>query len=178
MSASPYVPLGRVVKTHGLKGEVSVAVAADLPFDLPAELEVWFVPPPATVRSGRIQSVRPGPKGPLVKIAGVDTVDGAYALCGAQMLARRADIPAEWLDNAEEPFDACGMMVRDEDRGLLGEIVETIETGANDVWVVHGPFGEVLLPVIDDVVLRIDEEAGEILVRLLPGLMPDEGETA
>jgi len=178
MSASQYVPLGRVVKTHGLKGEVSVAVAADLPFDLPEGLDVWFVPPPTTVRTGRIEGVRPGPKGPLVKVTGVDTIDAAYAICGTEMLAKRDDIPDEWFEDVDVPFDAHGMTVRDERRGHLGEVTETIITGANDVWVVHGPLGEVLLPVIDDVVLDIDEEAGEILVRLLPGLLPDEGEDA
>jgi 16S rRNA processing protein RimM len=178
MSASPYVPLGRVVKTHGLKGEVSVAVAADLPFDLPEGVDVWFVPPPANVRAGRIESVRPGPKGPLVKVSGVDNVDAAYALCGAEMLAKRADIPDEWFEDVEEPFIANGMTVRDEAHGLLGEVVETIETGANDVWVLEGPFGQILLPVIDDVVLEIDEDAGEILVYVLPGLMPGEDDIA
>jgi len=50
-----------------------VAVAADLPFDLPEGLAVWFVPPPATIRGGFIKGVRQGPKGPLVKISGVDS---------------------------------------------------------------------------------------------------------
>lgn len=176
MTASPYVDLGRVVKTHGLKGEVSVAVAADLPFDLPEGLDVWFVPPPAAVRSGRIEGVRPGPKGPLVKISGVDTIDAAHGICGTQMLAKRADIPDEWFEEEDE-FEAEGMTVRDEKRGVLGEVVETIITGANDVWVVDGPYGQVLIPVIDDVVLDIDETDGVIQIRLLPGLMPDEDET-
>ena len=61
------------------------------------------------------------------------------------------------------------MSVVDEARGVLGEIVEVIVTGANDVWVVDGPFGEVLLPVIDDVVLDVDEEARTAQVRLLAG---------
>jgi 16S rRNA processing protein RimM len=177
MAPSPYVDLGRVVKTHGLKGEVSVAVAANLPFELPQGLDVWFVPPPASVRSGRIESVRPGPKGPLVKVSGVDSIDDAYALCGTQMLALRTDIPAEWSDESQ-PVGYDGFQVRDVERGLLGEVAETIVTGANDVWVVHGPLGEVLLPVIDDVVLEIDEDAREIVVRLLPGLLPEKGEGA
>ena len=153
-----------------------MAIATDLPFELPEGLEVWFVPPPASTRSGRIEGVRPGPKGPLVKISGVDTVDAASALCGTDVLAKRADIPEQWFESAEEPFDAEGMTVRDVERGLLGEVVETIVTGANDVWVVEGPLGQVLLPVIDDVVLSIDEGAGQIVVRALPGLLPDEGE--
>ena len=178
MSPSPYIGLGRVVKTHGLKGEVSVAVATDLPFELPEGLSVWFVPPPASVRAGRIESVRPGPKGPLVKISGIDNVDDAYALCGTEMLAKRSDIPESWFEDAEEEFSADGMTVTEVTRGLLGEVVETIITGANDVWVVEGPLGQVLLPVIDDVVISIDEETGQIVVKALDGLLPGEGEYA
>jgi 16S rRNA processing protein RimM len=176
MSPSPYVKLGRVIKTHGLRGEVSVATADGLPFDLPEGLGVWFVPPPVSVRSGVIEGVRPGPKGPLVKISGVDSVDDAVQLCGAEMLANRADIPDEWFDDAAEEFSVEGMTVRDSTRGSLGEIVDIIVTGANDVWVVEGAYGEVLIPVIDDVVIAIDEAAGDIHVRLLPGLLPEEGE--
>ena len=178
MTPSPYVPLGRVVKTHGLKGEVSVALAQDLPFVVPTGIEVWFVPPPASVRSGRIESVRPGPKGPLFKISGIDDIDEAGAVCGTDVLARRADLPAEFFAVPEEELDVDGMIVRDVERGVLGEIVETIVTGANDVWVVEGRLGEILLPVIDDVVLEVDEGARTILVRLLPGLLPEDGEQA
>ena len=38
------------------------------------------------------------------------------------------------------------MTVRDEEHGVLGKVVETIITGANDVWVIEGPVGQVLLP--------------------------------
>jgi 16S rRNA processing protein RimM len=51
-----------------------------------------------------------------------------------------------------------------------------IVTGANDVWVVEGPFGEILIPVIADVVMGVSENDGVIVVRLLDGLMPGEGE--
>ena len=153
-----------------------MAVAADLPFDLPEGLAVWFVPPPASIRGGFIKGVRSGPKGPLVKISGVDSPEAARALCGTEMLAKREDIPDGWFEGVEPEFDAEGMTVRDEEHGVLGEVVETIVTGANDVWVIEGPFGQVLLPVIDDVVLDIDEDAGQILVYVLPGLMPGEGE--
>ena len=65
---------------------------------------------------------------------------------------------------------------RTSSEALSGIIVEVIVTGANDVWVVQGPFGEILIPVIDDVVLGVSEDDGVIVVRLLDGLMPGEGE--
>ncbi len=176
MVLSPFVPLARVVKAHGLKGEVSVTPAADLPFVLPTSLEVWIVPPPAGVRSGRIEGIRRGPKGPLVKISGVNDIGVAQRLVGAELLARASDLPPEWLEPVVEEPDAVGYAVVDELRGPLGEIVEIIVTGANDVWVIEGPFGEVLIPVIDDVVLEVDDDLECVRIRLLDGLLPEDDE--
>jgi 16S rRNA processing protein RimM len=174
---SPYVPVGRVVKTHGLKGEVSVAPTPGLLLTSLVGVDVWISPPPSRSRFGRIESVRPGPKGPLVKLTGFDDLDASRATCGCELLARRDDLPQGW----EEPLgadDLVGRSVEDVERGLLGTIVEVIVTGANDVWVVQGPFGEVLIPVIDDVVVSADVDGGTIAVKLLDGLMPGEGESA
>lgn len=166
-----FVPLGRVVRTHGLAGEVAVAPAADLPFLLPAGLTVRFVPPPVGVGAARIQGVRRGPKGPLVKVSGVDDISAAERLVGTTMVTAAEDYP---FSPAATEFDPVGVAVTDEERGELGVIVEVIVTGANDVWVVQGGrFGEVLVPVIAAVVLEVDEEARAARVRLLPGLIEE-----
>jgi 16S rRNA processing protein RimM len=175
MTPTPYVALGRVVKTHGLKGEVSVIPAADLPFVLPVGLDVWFVPPPTGVRNGQIEDVRRGPKGPLVKVSGIDDITMAQRTVGSQLMAHADDLPSGWDDPIEED-DPIGIRVTDVVRGDLGEIVELIVTGANDVWVLEGPLGEVLLPVIEQVVLDVDYEARTASVRALDGLLPEEGE--
>ena len=168
----PFVPLGRVARTHGLKGEVSVIPATDLPFLLPEGLPVWFVPPCPGVAEGRVESVRRGPKGPLVKVSGIDDISAAEKVVGATLVTRESLDP---FGEAEEELDPVGFVVTDAERGELGVIEDVIVTGANDVWVVRGDrFGEVLLPVIDDVVLELDEEARTVLVRLLPGLLEEE----
>jgi 16S rRNA processing protein RimM len=173
MTPQPFVPLGRGVKSHGLKGEGSVISADDLPSLLPLGLEVWFVPPPKGVRSGTVESVRLGPKGTLVKITGVDDIDAAQALVGSDIVARVDDMPEDWSEDLSDGADPVGLVVTDLERGLLGTVTELIVTGANDVWTVAGPLGEVLLPVIDDVVLEVDWDAGKATVRCLPGLLPD-----
>lgn len=169
MEPDAFAPLGRVAKTHGLNGEVSVIMAVDLPVDRIEGLEVWFVPPPAVVRSGRVTGVRPGPKGPLLAIDSVRDLSTAETLRGCTVLARVQDLP-----EPEDVLDVVGMAVTDSERGLIGEIVDVIVTGANDVWVVEGPYGEVLVPVIDQVVDEIDAEAGTVAVSLLPGLIEGE----
>lgn len=51
---------------------------------------------------------------------------------------------------------------------------EILRTGANDVYVLAGPLGELLIPAIADVVRKVDIERGRLLVRPLPGLLPGE----
>jgi 16S rRNA processing protein RimM len=172
MGPRTYVPVGRVVKAHGLNGEVSVIPADGLPFVFDEGLRVWFVPPPAGVRDAVVEHVRRGPKGPLVKFSGIEDIDAAHLLNGASIIAEAADLPPGWDEGPEDPV---GLVVTDTARGVLGEVVEVIVTGANDVWVIEGgPYGQVLLPVIEQVLLSVDWDAGTADVELLPGLIEDE----
>jgi 16S rRNA processing protein RimM len=63
-----------------------------------------------------------------------------------------------------------GMGVFEQDGTFLGKVTEVISTGANDVYVVVGPEGELLLPVIKSVILEIDLETDRMIVHLLEGL--------
>jgi len=169
MDAGAFVEIGRVARTHGLVGEVSVIMTVDLPVSRLVGLEVWFVPPPAGIRTSRIESIRRGPKGPLFTFEGIADISMAEQLRERTVLARSVDLP-----EVAEEFDAVGYRLVDESRGDIGEVVDVIVTGANDVWVVDGPYGEVLVPDIDDVVGEIDDENGTISVKLLPGLLDAE----
>lgn len=173
MDPTPFVRIARIVKAHGTRGELGAASLGDELDLLPRGLEVWFVPPPDRPRSGRLEHVRPGPKGPLITVTGVNAPEKARQLAGTYLLARRTDLPSDWLP--EEPLDLNGYQVLDVERGLIGTVEDTIVTGANDVWVVRGEgFGEVLIPVIDDVVRNVDESHRRIEVTLLPGLLDEE----
>jgi 16S rRNA processing protein RimM len=174
MSPEPFAPIARVVKTHGLKGELAVEPTPGFQFVPPIGLEVWFVPPPPGSRSGRLESIRRGPRGPLLKVSGIDDIGVAGTVVGTEIIARSVDLPAEMLEPIEVVKDGLGLSVTDVERGLLGDVIEVIVTGGNDVWVIDGPFGEVLLPVIDDVVVSVDWDVGTATVRLLPGLLAEE----
>lgn len=170
MSDAAFTRVGRVMRTHGLNGEVSVSPEAGTSFESLLGATVWIVPP-GTVRTASIAAIRPGPKGPLVSLEGVDSIDLAQGLTGRDILVETSLLPAEYAP-AVEGRDMTGYRVNDARHGDLGLIEETIVTGANDVWVVHGPFGEVLIPVIEQVVVEIDDDACTVRVELLEGLLP------
>jgi 16S rRNA processing protein RimM len=55
---------------------------------------------------------------------------------------------------------------------ILGKVTDILETGANDVYIVRGSRGEVLVPAIKDVIKAIDPAAGHMLIAPLPGMLP------
>ena len=68
-----------------------------------------------------------------------------------------------------------GLKVLTQQGELLGTIIEILETGANDVFVIRPSNGrEILIPDTDEVILQIDLDKGQMIIHLLPGLLPDE----
>jgi 16S rRNA processing protein RimM len=164
----PYRRLGRVVKTHGTDGEVSVMATEDLTVVCEGSEPVWIVPPPeAGAVSRTLTAVRTGPRGQLVRLSGIDTAALAHEIVGRWLLVAGA---GELQDDQEQTL--VGLEVVDRVRGGIGTVTDVIVTGANDVLVVTGgPFGEVLVPVIGEVIRGVDEAAGTIDVVLLEGLI-------
>jgi 16S rRNA processing protein RimM len=71
-------------------------------------------------------------------------------------------------------YQLIGMTVRTNTGEVLGEISDVLETGANDVYVVQGQtYGEILIPVTAETIIATDIDAGEVLVSLPGGLLPD-----
>ena len=68
------------------------------------------------------------------------------------------------------------MGVITEDNGkLLGTVIDILETGANDVFILRDQLGsEILIPDIESVIIKVDTELNQIQVRLLPGLLSDD----
>ena len=166
-----YKNIARVVRPHGSKGEVVVAALRGLPFLLREGMTVSLTPPALKrERFPRVVSVRPCPDGTaIVRFSCADGLDGSEPLAGCYVLARAEDVELGPLDAAFD--DLIGRDVVDARYGDLGRIREVMETPANDVWVVEGDaYGEVLIPVIDQVIPEIPDD-GPIEVSLMDGLV-------
>jgi 16S rRNA processing protein RimM len=67
-----------------------------------------------------------------------------------------------------------GLLAVTEEGAILGRVIEIIETGSNDVYLVENEQGrEILLPALKEVIREIDLEKGMMLVRPLPGLLEE-----
>jgi 16S rRNA processing protein RimM len=65
------------------------------------------------------------------------------------------------------------MLVRDLVKGELGCLVDMFTTAAHDTYVVDGPYGEVLIPAVEQFILDIDHEKGLMQVDLPEGLVAE-----
>jgi len=172
-----YLAVGRVLRPHGLRGELRVEILTDYPERLEQHAYFYLASPnsPEAVRRYPVDKLRRHKEVLLLKLGGCDDRNGADKLRG--MLVQ---IPIEEAVPLEEGeyyhFQLIGMQVETESGELLGRIVEVLETGANDVYVVRGPWGEVLLPAVEDVVLELDLEAKRMVVHLLPGMLAEDEE--
>ena len=161
--------IARVEKTHGRRGEVVTVAVHGLPSLVREGLEVFAVPP--ALRGPRRHVVTScadnGRSGRLVALSGVCDLASAEALVGKTLLARVADLPEDLA--LHDAGRLVGREVVDVVAGATGAIAEVMRGPANDVWVVRGPLGEILVPVIDEVVSSVPEE-GPIPLAVPAGL--------
>ena len=117
-----------------------------------------------------VERVRKHQKYLILGLAGFASREAADLLREQYVMVPLADaVPLE--DGEFYLFQAIGLRVLSEDGDHLGEVVEVIETGANDVYVVRGESGELLLPAIDECVIDVDIEAGTMTVHVMDGLL-------
>jgi 16S rRNA processing protein RimM len=167
------VVVGRVGRPYGVRGELHVVPETDFPERLAALRDAYVIrdgrPAPVT-----IEAVRRTAGGVLVKIAGIASPEAAGAWTGA-LLAVPREAAAALPEGRYFVFDVIGMAVATDGGEPLGAVEEIIRTPGNDVFVVRGPRGEILIPAIASVVLVVDPAAKRIVVHPLPGLLEDAG---
>jgi 16S rRNA processing protein RimM len=137
---------------------------------LAADLPVLFVRTPQGLRELSVAGARPHKRFLLLRFESIDDVDRAADLLGSEVCVRPEQLPALGPDEAYH-IDLVGCSVEAEDGTQLGEVVDILVTGSNDVCVVRHGEREVLIPLIDDVIVRLDTDAGKIVIRPLPGLL-------
>ena len=160
-----YVAAGRLLRVRGVRGEVLVEPLA------PHESLSAGTGVTVSGREYKIERARSEGRFLRVKLAGVNTRENAQALRGAYLQVREADLAA--LPEGEYyRFQLIGLNVNSVDGRSLGQVTDVLSAPENDIYVVSGPSGEVLIPAVDDVVQDIDLSAGYITIEIIPGLLP------
>ncbi len=169
--------VGRVLRPHGVRGELSVQVLSDAPerFVPGAELGVGDPdsprpPAPAVVRAARLHQGRL-----LLSLEGVEDRDAADRFRGAWLSIPAA--AARPLDPGEFwPHQLVGLAVVDRQGRERGRVADVVPGAAHDLLAVELPGGaSALVPAVAALV-TVELEAGRVLVDAVPGLLGDNSE--
>lgn len=163
--------VGKVVGVHGIRGEVKILPYGDC--DKKPWKKLYLSDKEGHVVICKLTANRPHKGVIIASFEGYADRNRAAELVGLDVFVDRAVMPA--LPEGEYyHFQLQGMEVVTEQGGKIGVVAGIFSTGSNDVYAVKGDYGEILIPAISDVVLKVDIDAGKIVVRLIEGLMPNE----
>lgn len=154
MAQPGHMILGRVVKAHGLRGEVKVALVAESWEPFRSLGRCWLGRPAAPLQPFRLERERGRGRAVVLKLGGVDTPEAAAGLVGHEVAIPRAEAPP-LPEGTYYHSDVLGLQVWEGDQHL-GCVREILETPAHDVYLIQGPTGEWMLPATRAHIRRID----------------------
>jgi 16S rRNA processing protein RimM len=145
------------------------------------DVKVAPLAPPSVLAPGRLVTVagqsdvvercRTHGRWAVLKLAAIASRETAGRLRGEYLLVPERDLPP-LPEGQYYRFQLLGLRVASSDGRDLGAITDILSTPENDVYVVTGPAGEVLVPAVDDVVLDVDLDAHTVTIEIVPGLLP------
>lgn len=168
----PFLLLGRVLRPHGVRGELRLEVMTAYPERIIEGGHVFLgadPQDPGAAEERRVIRARRHQQFLILELEGIADRDEADAYREQYVMVPLKDaVPLE--EGEFYLFQVLGIDVFTDEGEFLGQVSDVIETGANDVYVVHGPSGEILLPDIEECILKVDIPANRMTVHLMEGL--------
>ena len=167
MSRQPYLECGKIINTHGVRGTVKLESWCDTP-EILADLPTLWRKVGEAFRPIRVLRTSIFKQFVLADLEGITDIDAAIPLKNTIVYAARED-----LDPGDGYFiaDLIGLPVFDQSTGAeAGKLIDVINRGAQDIYVIDTPNGERMIPVVEEFVARIDPDSG-IHVTPIPGML-------
>jgi 16S rRNA processing protein RimM len=164
------VLIGRIARTHGVRGDVLINPETDVPEERFTEgrvlqMEIAGRTEPITIESVRFHQGRP-----LVGFAGVDSMDAAEAIVGAELKVPEAEIPPLPAGTYYR-HDLVGCEVTDTKGQAIGRVTSVDGPLEQSRLVIAGPRGEVMVPMVGGICVSVDPVAKQIVVDPPAGLL-------
>lgn len=163
-----FLEVGKIINTHGLRGDVKVMPWTDTPEDF-EDIPVVYIKRKTENEKLTVSKIKYQKNNLIIKFNEINDINDAEKYKGLILLADREDL-WELEDGVYYIADLIGLDVYDES-GKIGVIEDVLNTGANDIYDVKREGKKnLLLPVIDEVVKEIDLENGRVTVYVMEGL--------
>lgn len=167
--------IGRVVRPHGVKGELTVAPETDDPDRFEVIERVWIGADPESAMCFEILSVRNRPSRfgitTLLVLKGVESREDAERLAGQDVFASEDDLPPP----EEGEFylsDLAGMTVVSVSGDELGHVHDVLEAPGQNLLSIRRPDGSTaLVPLVEEFLESVDLDEGVVVIRTIEGLL-------
>lgn len=160
--------IGRILKPHGIRGDVRVLPLTDFPERF-FELKRVFVGTPEKNQRFPVTRASIHGKVVLLGLAGVDSRNEAEKLRNHLVMipeSERVELPPDHYF----VYELIGMDCYKTDGSRVGKVTEVFQTGANDVYVVEGPTGVHYVPAVKALIKEIDLEEKRVVIEWLDGM--------
>lgn len=158
-----FLIIGKLQRTHGVKGEIIMEIMTDFPEKIVPGNIVYIG---STQKEYEVATVRPTADKMLISFKGFNDCDQVSILRN-QIVSIKTEDANQLPEGEYYHHEIIGMTVVEEDGKPVGTISEILVTGANDVYIIKKENGEeLLLPAIRDAVRSINREQRKMVVRL------------
>jgi 16S rRNA processing protein RimM len=162
--------VGRIGRTHGIRGDVFVNPETDAPEERFVEGRVLHLEAPGRSGQVTIASVKFHQGRPIIGLEGVDTMEAAEALAGAELRIPEAELPPLPGDTYYR-HDLVGCEVRDTKGRAIGRVTSVDGPIERSRLVIAGPRGEVMVPMVGGICVSVDPGSKVIVVDPPQGLL-------
>lgn len=166
-----YLEVGKIVSTHGLKGEIRVEPWCDSPEFLCQFKSLYLNEQGDKIK---VVSSRRQKNIVIMNLFGINTIEQADVMRGKVLYIDRDDV--KMSEGVYFVQDIIDIEVYDIDTDVYyGNVTEVFKTGANDVYQITDKQGKnYLMPVIPDVVINTDIDDNKMYIRPIKGIFSDE----
>jgi 16S rRNA processing protein RimM len=177
MAEERYYLVGKIVNTQALRGEVRVMATTDFPeerFKIGATLAIFNGN--KLVETVEVDGHRLHKNFNLLHFKGKDNINDVEKFKGFDLKVAGAEREADELDENEFYYDdIIGLEVYTTSDEYLGKVREITSLPSNDVWAIQRPKKgkDILIPYIEDIVLKIDVDANKVVIEPMDGLIDD-----
>lgn len=162
--------LGYIAKVHGLRGEVSAVLDVDFPEQY-EDMEHVFLEKNNRLAPYFLEHFVSQPNGRfLAKFEGYDDLNAAGSLVGSALYLPLKDLP-ELDDDQYYYHELIGFEMEDDSRGALGNVQVIYDLQTQYLIGLDYKGKEILVPIQDDIIVKVDKAAKKVYCRLPEGLL-------
>jgi len=165
-----FIMIGKVISTHGNRGEVKISILTDLA-DRFKNLNTVFLRNKDIRSILNIEKIRIKENTIILKFKDINNIEEAKTIIGSFVEVERKNA-VKLPKDTFFIFEIIGLKVYTENNIFLGEVENVISTGSNDVYVIKGKNKrELCIPAIHEVVKNINLEKKRIIIKMVDGLL-------